>query len=175
MSFAPLSQTDNLLPGQDDSLGEFGHHHHLHHRSGEDGHQYNSNSGGGCQPMEISSSAEVGNDEDDDDNHLKHPQHNSAGPTLKLIPLSVLIFYGVSGGPFGIEETVRSAGFFYSIVGFIVMPLVWSVPESLVTAELSSTFPEPAGGVAWADEAFGPLAGWMTGYLGWISGATDSE
>ena len=29
--------------------------------------------------------------------------------------------------------------------GFLVMPLVWSVPEALVTAELSTTFPSNSG------------------------------
>jgi hypothetical protein len=63
----------------------------------------------------------------------------------------------------------------FSILGFIIMPLVWSVPESLVTAELGSAYPEASGGVAWVEEAFGSAAGWMAGYLGWIAGATDSK
>lgn len=94
---------------------------------------------------------------------------------LKILPLAMIIFYNVSGGPFGMEESVRSAGFLFSILGFIIMPIVWSIPEALVTAELGSTYPEASGGVAWADEAFGPAAGWMTGYLGWMAGATDSK
>jgi len=33
---------------------------------------------------------------------------------------------------------------------------------------------EASGGVAWVEEAFGPGVGWMSGYLGWIAGATDN-
>lgn len=94
---------------------------------------------------------------------------------LGVLPLSMIVFYNVSGGPFGIEEAVRSAGFFLSILGFCIMPFVWSVPEALITAELGSTYPEASGGVAWVEEAFGSVAGWQAGYLGWIAGATDSE
>mmetsp|Transcript_18637 Transcript_18637/g.42387 ORF Transcript_18637/g.42387 Transcript_18637/m.42387 type:complete len:89 (-) Transcript_18637:11-277(-) len=86
--------------------------------------------------------------------------------------MAVLIFYNVSGGPFGIETTVRAGGNFYAILGFLIMPFVWSLQESLMTAELGTAFPEPSGGVAWLEAAFGEGAGWMTGYLRWISGVT---
>lgn len=93
---------------------------------------------------------------------------------LGVAPLAVIIFYCVSGGPFGVEETVRSAGSFYTLLGFLVMPFIWSVQEALMTAELGSAFPESAGSVAWAQEAFGDRVGWMTGYLSWVSGSTDN-
>jgi amino acid transporter len=54
------------------------------------------------------------------------------------------------------------------------MPWVWSVQEALITAELGTAFPEASGGVAWVEEAFGPSAGWMSGYLSWVAGATDN-
>lgn len=64
-------------------------------------------------------------------------------------PLVLLIFYGVSGGPFGVEPVVAAGGPLIALLGFIFLPLVWSIPEALVTAELSTTFPEAAGCVAW--------------------------
>lgn len=93
---------------------------------------------------------------------------------LGVFQLAMVVWYNVSGGAFGIEESVRSAGFFVSILGFLIMPFVWSLPEALMTAELGSTFPEAAGGVAWVEEAFGSVAGWQAGYLGWVAGATDN-
>jgi hypothetical protein len=92
---------------------------------------------------------------------------------LTLMPLAILTFYSVSGGPFGCEEAIRSGGYFYTLVGFLVFPFIYSVQEAMMTAELGSAYPEAAGGVAWVEEAFGPFAGWMCGYLGWVSGATD--
>ena len=103
-----------------------------------------------------------------------HPAYTSTSPPLKLWPLAVLVFYNVSGGPFWIEPSIRAAGNFYAILGFIVFPFVWAIPEALVTAELGSALRDPSAGVAWVEEAFGEGMGGMCGYLGWISGATDN-
>lgn len=93
---------------------------------------------------------------------------------LGVLPLAVIVFYSVSGGPFGVEPAVRSAGNLYSLLGFLFLPVLWSLPEAFLTAELGAAIPEAAGGVAWVETAFGPAAGWLCGYLGWISGATDN-
>jgi len=61
-----------------------------------------------------------------------------------------------------------------SLLGFIVLPVIWSIPEALVTAELASTFPENSGYVAWVTEAFGPFWGFLEGLFSWISGVTDN-
>jgi hypothetical protein len=103
-----------------------------------------------------------------------HPDYTSTAPPLKMWPLAILVFYNVSGGPFGIEPTIRAAGNFYAILGFVVFPLVWAIPEALVTAELGAAFQDPSAGVAWVEEAFGERWGGVTGYLGWIAGATDN-
>jgi len=128
----------------------------------------------------------VGDDNDDDDSgkgvagmsvtddDCNHTCRSTYVADLGVLPLAVLIFYNVSGGPFGIEPTVRAGGPFFAIMGFLLAPLLWSVPEALVTAELGSAYPEASGGVAWVEEAFGTNAGLFMGYLGWVSGATDN-
>ena len=103
-----------------------------------------------------------------------HHHHHHGGGKLGIVGLAVIVFYSVSGGPFGIEPAVRAAGNFYALLGFLLLPILWSLPEALMTAELGSAIPEAAGGVAWVELAFGKQAGWLTGYLGWISGATDN-
>lgn len=105
---------------------------------------------------------------------ILNPHFTSTAPALKLWPLAVLVFYNVSGGPFGIEPSIRAAGNFYAILGFIVFPFIWALPEALVTAELGAAFQDPSAGVAWVEEAFGETMGGLCGYLGWISGATDN-
>jgi hypothetical protein len=64
---------------------------------------------------------------------------------LSALALAVLVFYKVSGGPFGCEPAVRSAGPFWALVGFCTFPFIWCLQEALVTAELGSAFPEPSG------------------------------
>lgn len=93
---------------------------------------------------------------------------------LTCLTLVILIFYNVSGGPFGSEETVAVAGPLLAIVGFIVFPLIWSVPEALVTAELATAFPDDAGYVTWVTAAFGHFWGFQEGVLSWICGSMDS-
>ncbi|CAM9248438.1 unnamed protein product [Pylaiella littoralis] len=100
------------------------------------------------------------------------------GPPKKKVsfwPLVLLIFYSVSGGPFGVEPVVAAGGPLVALLGFVFLPLVWSIPEALVTAELSTTFPEAAGCVAWVSAAYGPFWGWMEGYSSWVSGVADNS
>ena len=47
------------------------------------------------------------------------------------------------------------------MLGFVILPLIWSVPEAMVTAELTTAFPENSGYVAWVTAAFGPYWGFM--------------
>lgn len=93
---------------------------------------------------------------------------------LTTLPLAALIFYEVSGGPFGIEDAVGAAGPALAIAGFCLLPFVWSIPEALVTAELATAFPEDAGYVAWVTAAFGPIAGFQEGFWSWASGVADN-
>jgi hypothetical protein len=138
-------------------------------------------------------------------------QAKHAKKALTFLPLVALIFFDVSGGPFGTEvrrrrpggaqacsgmpqrggptsprprcaaawvqasappttqpaaparrrrlrppaapppaqDAVRAGGPLLVLLGFIVLPLVWSVPEALITAELATAFPENSGYVAW--------------------------
>ena len=47
-----------------------------------------------------------------------------------------------------LQDAVGSAGPLLAIVGFVVLPLIWSVPEAMITAELATAFPENSGYVA---------------------------
>jgi len=48
------------------------------------------------------------------------------------------------------QDAVGSAGPLLAILGFLVLPLIWSVPEAMITAELATAFPENSGYVAYA-------------------------
>lgn len=93
---------------------------------------------------------------------------------VSIIPLIFLVFYEVSGGPFGIEDSVQSGGPLLAIIGFIVFPFIWSVPEALITAELGTMFPENGGYVIWVSSALGPLLGFQQGWMKWLSGVIDN-
>ncbi|KAL3817263.1 hypothetical protein ACHAXA_007117 [Cyclostephanos tholiformis] len=78
------------------------------------------------------------------------------------------------GGPFGAEPSIRAGGNMYAIIGFALMPLLWSLPECVMTYELSSSYPCDSGGVRFTEEAFGETTGLLVGYLGWISGVANT-
>ncbi|CAL9083609.1 unnamed protein product [Musa acuminata var. zebrina] len=111
------------------------------------------------------------------------PQFQSLGeryPVLEKLqkvsigPLVFLIFYEVSGGPFGIEDSVQAAGPLLAILGFLVFPVIWSIPEALITAELGTMFPENGGYVVWVSSALGPFWGFQQGWMKWLSGVIDN-
>ncbi|RWW35458.1 hypothetical protein BHE74_00059608 [Ensete ventricosum] len=93
---------------------------------------------------------------------------------LTLLPLIFLIYFEVAGGPYGAEPAVQAAGPLYALLGFIIFPFVWSIPESLVTAELATAIPGNGGFVLWADRAFGPFCGSLMGTWKFLSGVINS-
>ena len=95
-------------------------------------------------------------------------------PKLSMAPLVFLIFYEVSGGPFGIEDSVKAAGPLLAIVGFLLFALIWSIPEALITAEMGTMFPENGGYVVWVSSALGPFWGFQQGWAKWLSGVIDN-
>ncbi|KAG6401282.1 hypothetical protein SASPL_138133 [Salvia splendens] len=92
---------------------------------------------------------------------------------LTLIPLIFLIYFEVAGGPYGEEPAVKAAGPLFAILGFLIFPFIWSIPEALITAELSTAFPGNGGFVIWADRAFGPFFGSLMGSWKFLSGVIN--
>lgn len=93
---------------------------------------------------------------------------------VSIVPLIFLIFYEVSGGPFGVEDSVQAAGPLLALVGFLVFPFIWSIPEALITAEMGTMFPENGGYVVWVSSALGPYWGFQQGWMKWLSGVIDN-
>nr|GLL44360.1 probable polyamine transporter At1g31830 [Ipomoea trifida] len=102
------------------------------------------------------------------------PPRQNRGKKVSLLPLVFIIFYEVSGGPFGVEDSVGAAGPLLALLGFLLFPLIWSVPEALITAEMSTMFPENGGYVVWVSSALGPFWGFQQGWMKWLSGVIDN-
>lgn len=105
---------------------------------------------------------------------LEQQEPSSKSPKkLALIPLVFLIYFEVAGGPYGEESAVGAAGPLFAILGFLIFPFVWSIPEAVVTAELATTFPGNGGYVIWANHAFGPFWGSLMGSWKFFSGVIN--
>eukprot|EP00930_Biecheleria_cincta_P085816 TRINITY_DN75181_c0_g1_i1.p1 TRINITY_DN75181_c0_g1~~TRINITY_DN75181_c0_g1_i1.p1 ORF type:complete len:458 (-),score=75.88 TRINITY_DN75181_c0_g1_i1:406-1749(-) len=88
--------------------------------------------------------------------------------------LVALIFFEVAGGPYGAEPVVRKAGGApLAILGFLLMPLVWSLPIAVMTAELCSNDPHIGGKIHFVHKAWGPWLGWQNGWFNAVSNVFD--
>ncbi|CAI9260889.1 unnamed protein product [Lactuca saligna] len=73
-------------------------------------------------------------------NYQKNTTYKKSNPKLTLLPLIALIFYEVSRGPFGVEDSVKSGGgALLSLLGFLIFPIFWSIPKALITTELATS------------------------------------
>jgi amino acid transporter len=92
---------------------------------------------------------------------------------LGLVPLAAVVFFNVSGGPYGIEDMVPSFGPGLTLGLLLLTPLVWSLPVSLVMAELGSAMPDEGGYVTWVRRAFGGFWGFQVGWWSWVDSFVD--
>src|SRR5262249_7079267 len=74
---------------------------------------------------------------------------------LTLIALVGLVFFTTSGGAYGIEPLVGAVGPSMAVLFLVVTPLVWSLPMSLMVAELTTLLPEEGGYYVWVRETMG--------------------
>jgi amino acid transporter len=78
-----------------------------------------------------------------------------------------LMFSYTTGGPFGMEEMVTTSGPGLTLLYLLLIPLFWSVPVSLVTAELTTTIPVEGGFYRWVRAGFGDFWGFLAGWWNW--------
>jgi amino acid transporter len=84
-----------------------------------------------------------------------------------LLQLVFLIYAVCAAGPYGLEGVVAACGPGMTMVLLVVMPLVWSIPIALATAELTSAFPVEGGYYRWARMAFGDFWAFQCGWWAW--------
>jgi amino acid transporter len=91
--------------------------------------------------------------------------HKPPRKKLHLIPLIAATYFMVSGGPYGIEDILGGAGFAWAIVILLVLPIVWSLPTTLMIGELASAIPAEGGFYVWVRRALGPFWGYQESWL----------
>ena len=74
---------------------------------------------------------------------------------VNVMSLVAITYFAVAGGPEGTETLIQTGGPLYSVIGFVVVGVLWSVPVALMSAELTTAFPENGGYVLWVSAAFG--------------------
>lgn len=83
---------------------------------------------------------------------------------IPLFSAFFMIYIFVSGGSFGIEEMVSSAGPGLTLILLLLLPVFWALPMALVASELGSAIPENGGFYVWTRRGLGKFWGFQAGW-----------
>jgi amino acid transporter len=97
----------------------------------------------------------------------------SATRKVTLLGLLGATYFMVAGGPYGLEDVVKEAGYFWGVVVLLVVPFVWSLPTALMVSELSSALPEEGGFYVWVRRGLGPFWGFQEAWLSLAASVFD--
>ena len=92
---------------------------------------------------------------------------------LGLGALVAVMFFNVSGGPFGVEGLVGDVGPGVAVLLLVLTPLLYSVPEALLIGELASMLPAEGGYYVWVRRAFGRFWAFTNGWWSWMYSLVD--
>ena len=92
---------------------------------------------------------------------------------IGTVGLVFVLLFSTSGGPYTTETLIHSVGPGLGLLILALVPLIWSVPETLIVGELASMLPEEGGYYRWVDRAFGRFWAFQNGWLTWMYSLVD--
>lgn len=92
---------------------------------------------------------------------------------MRLLPLVAATYFMVSGGPYGLEDIIGAAGYGRAMLLLLAVPLVWSLPVSLMIGELATALPAEGGFYRWVARAMGPFWGFEEAWLSLAASVFD--
>lgn len=87
---------------------------------------------------------------------------------IRPIQLIAVIFFTVSGGPYGLEPLLDYAGQHGALLVLLITPLLWDVPAIFTVLELNSMMPVTGGYYKWVKYALGTRWGFYEGWWTWL-------
>src|SRR3984957_17337126 len=97
----------------------------------------------------------------------------AGGGKIRLLPLIAATYFMVSGGPYGLEDILGMAGYGWALVLLVVVPVVWSLPTSLMVGELAAAIPVEGGYYCWVRRALGSFWGFQEAWLSLAASVFD--
>jgi amino acid transporter len=97
----------------------------------------------------------------------------SVSRTLSLSAIVSIIFFTVSGGPYGLEDVFGLSGAGAGLLLVMITPLIWSAPIALMCAELATAMPSQGGYYVWSKRALGPIGSFCQGWWAWLTTWVD--
>jgi amino acid transporter len=92
---------------------------------------------------------------------------------MRLLPLIGATYFMVAGGPYGLEDIIGNAGYGRALLLLLIIPLIWSLPTSLMVGELASALPEEGGYYCWVRRALGGFWGFQEAWLSLAASVFD--
>jgi amino acid transporter len=93
--------------------------------------------------------------------------------SLTTASLVFVMYFNISGGAFTTEGLVAQVGPGLALLILLLVPVVWSLPETLIVGELASMLPEEGGYYRWVYRAFGPFWAFQNGWWTWLYSLVD--
>jgi len=87
---------------------------------------------------------------------------------IRPIQLIAVIFFTVSGGPYGLEPLLNYAGEHGALLILLITPMLWDVPAIFTVLELNSMMPVTGGYYKWVKKALGTRWGFYEGWWTWL-------
>jgi amino acid transporter len=87
---------------------------------------------------------------------------------IGIISLAAIIFFTISGGPYGLESILFYCGGKGAMLLLIVVPFLWDIPIVLAVLELNSLMPETGGYYQWVKKALGLRWAFYEGWWSWL-------
>src|SRR5476649_523777 len=87
---------------------------------------------------------------------------------IRPLQLIAVIFFTVSGGPYGLEPLLTYAGEHGALLLLLITPLLWDVPAIFTVLELNSMMPVTGGYYKWVKFALGTRWGFYEGWWTWL-------
>jgi amino acid transporter len=87
---------------------------------------------------------------------------------LRPLQLVAVVFFSVSGGPYGLEPLLGYVGGKAALLLVLVTPALWCIPAMLMVLELNSMMPKTGGYYQWVKRALGLQWGFFEGWWSWL-------
>jgi len=87
---------------------------------------------------------------------------------IRPIQLIAIVFFTVSGGPYGLEPLLTYAGEHGALMVLLITPLLWDVPAIFTVLELNAMMPITGGYYKWVKYALGTKWGFYEGWWTWL-------
>lgn len=87
---------------------------------------------------------------------------------LRTLPMVAILYFSVSGGPYGLEESISAAGPGMALLLLLAVPIIFAIPCALMVAELGSAMPVEGGYYHWVKAGLGQGAAVVQGIWNWI-------